>query len=74
MTKEAHRIFGRDPQDRPTDGLYERPANAGGAFSQQRFDLREGFLYGIQVRRVGWQVKQREQPTPSINSRTLSPL
>jgi hypothetical protein len=34
VAKEAHRVFGRERRDRPTDSLYELPASASGGLPQ----------------------------------------
>src|SRR4051794_25864747 len=42
----------------PTDGLPESLLSAGGGLSEQLFQLCEELLDRVQVRRVGWQIRQ----------------
>src|SRR5215217_9055408 len=55
MCKPARRIFGRDGRQCSPYGFHQRLAHACALLAHEGLDLAEGFLYGIQVRRVGGQ-------------------
>src|SRR3954451_14439112 len=62
MPKPTHSVFGRDDPERLGHRLDQSFSRARPHFAQNHLDLREGFLYGIQVRRVRWQEHQLRSP------------
>src|SRR4051812_34654595 len=62
MPKPAHSVFGRNDPERLGHRLDQSFSRARPHFAQNHLDLREGFLYGIQVRRVRWQEHQLRSP------------
>ncbi len=75
VLEEAQGVFGCDRKDGRAQRVDECLAGAGrGPAQEEGLDLGEGFFDGIQIGRVGRQVKQSSQPRASINSLTLAPL
>ena len=53
VAEEAAGVLDRDRRQRPVCGFEERPSRPRLRPPQQALDLGEGFLYGVEVRRVG---------------------
>src|SRR5918997_1488969 len=60
--EEAKSILLADQRERPTRSFHQRSEAPGLRFPKQRLDLREGFLYGVEIGRIAWQEHQRATP------------
>jgi hypothetical protein len=56
--KEATGVLGGDRRKRLTDRLDQGFFRPGFGFAHKPLDLREGFFYGVEIRRVGRQVDE----------------
>ena len=74
MVEETTSVLRGDHGDPPANGLNQSFPSSSFGLAHQSFDLGKSLLYGIEVRRIGWQVEQLAALRSSISSLTLSPL
>jgi hypothetical protein len=72
VLEEALRVTSADRRDRLSHRLHQSLAGSSLGFAQETLDLGEGFFDGVEVRRVGRQVRESWAPRSSTSARTLS--
>jgi hypothetical protein len=71
VVEETLSILSRDHRDPPADGLNQCFPSSSFGLAHQSFDLGKSLLYGIEVRRIGWQV---DELAASLLDELLNPL